>query len=1281
MEDSLPETDFNEFVLAKMPHFIAVNYQRLLAAQTPLERVELALHIYNLSLRILTIGLVSQYVFQDKGKRKEDPYLNELLVHKFPYLTLETWPQLFFASLRAYEGLQDLLFMPELYDFYWDTSTYPHRRRPEVEQPINRLTQLTADRIRAARPESLLSPQNEDEWAKLAHDETMSLLRQILHHLDFVGRYDLIRVLSYGELLYEFELHKGLIISLGQQHKPRQTKFEPGWFYLRNETAEFLPLHPLLLFWGNEAETSKLMVEVVETGLYNRYIYERLQYLLAVSGKMETDDRGEAFAIRLRNISEEAKNKQEVDKLIWWQLRDLCDKITHQRMGTVRDKYRREWYLPRDKTRQAFLQFLELDKRCFVLIGKSGVGKTNFLLALAEELHQTRSDVCLLMYDGAAINMAASLTQVVSQDFDNHLTLAGRPVEHIWREIAQIDDIEQRRVILCVDAINESQQAKELLRQLDDLVQSTWWPWLKVVFSSRPETWQAIKRGVRLSEALYYREAGLEPRYSEQMEPFSRQELPLAYFNYQQSFKLQTPYQALPSELREMLRDPLNLWLVAKTYPGQAIPPQLKVSALIADYVAALEESDRLRQADLRLLEKQLIPLMVSPGHYHNALTIADIDATGGGLYEAIYSEQVLSDGHRMNEAFTNLLDADILTRQVQGHDQNITFKYERFYEYFIGCRLFEISRSQADRPAFFRDLVGQLTDAPFLWGAIKNALLKEAVEHSPEMLLQLCYTDQQRVKELMVAVLTDLGRDNREMVEEILEKLVPPTEKVGKLQSLRQLLGKMTVTTDKRSPNAKKIAIEVAGNLNIPGILCTAALQADSTIKTWAVRSAYHLWQRDQNAGFEVLEQLTRSATSGLLPNFIALEAIFGLSLVIFFDHPQDEAILKRLQSTWRYIIAKNFGIRERSSQWEKFLRSFIRERFFSLATAVIFQLFRELPKNNVLVNYSDIEAFFRLGGKEKTIYRNLLRYLDPQGNYSNEQMKNDMLNILGVRNVLIQGVAVIALTVHAIKEPSLLLPFLDEFLKEAQKDPVPSPYLTDIPNILTSILERAPELTEVFNFFVQSVEVCQEYYAKYPYIPGYSIPRYAPKASYLGPYVFYEYQRTGTVRTNWLETRINAACVQKDTSFFDLLLLTELTGVGIERRKPQISLDTLALFFDNCNLEIDQMVGSFLSRLRTYYPDEVDNFLEERQVDESFRLQVQTNEPSERVGELIGVWKMWNFFIDEMISTSSKFRTLFTQIFAKAADCKNAREWVDYMLREIINSVYGSEVLRPAK
>ena len=36
----MQETDFDEFALNNMPHFIAVNYQRLLQAETPREQKE-----------------------------------------------------------------------------------------------------------------------------------------------------------------------------------------------------------------------------------------------------------------------------------------------------------------------------------------------------------------------------------------------------------------------------------------------------------------------------------------------------------------------------------------------------------------------------------------------------------------------------------------------------------------------------------------------------------------------------------------------------------------------------------------------------------------------------------------------------------------------------------------------------------------------------------------------------------------------------------------------------------------------------------------------------------------------------------------------------------------------------------------------------------------------------------------------------------------------------------------------------------------------------------------
>ena len=145
------------------------------------------------------------------------------------------------------------------------------------------------------------------------------------------------------------------------------------------------------------------------------------------------------------------------------------------------------------------------------------------------------------------------------------------------------------------------------------------WPWLKVLISCRPETWQTIKKGIKLAEAFYYKseekdtvEIELTPfSYSERIEPFSRQELPEVYAKYAQIFKLQTKYEELNHEIKEILKDPLNLLLVAQTvstkYNG-IIHSNIKLTYLINQYLDALVNSERLQKQALDFLENQIVP-------------------------------------------------------------------------------------------------------------------------------------------------------------------------------------------------------------------------------------------------------------------------------------------------------------------------------------------------------------------------------------------------------------------------------------------------------------------------------------------------------------------------------------------------------------------------------------------------------------------------------------------------------------------------------------------------
>lgn len=649
----MEETDFNAFVLKNMPHFISVNYQRLLEAQSPQQQVEILLHIYNLMLRVLTVILVNQYLIRDM-ETFDRASLNRLLHDQFEHLTASTWKNILFTALEEYKGKKNLLFMPELHDFYWDTTTLPYREHSTISEPFYCLTQMAL-----AQEEKRFLKQDGSNGGVLA-EELMEHLRYILQGLSFLKKYDLIRILELNDETYTFEMHRGTRISKKKSRPlPKHADIVLGQFYLRAREEDFLQLSPWLVSWDKIPEENES--RSISIGVYNQKSDEGLQYLLTTPGRTHSDKLYvNAFREVVRDIIEDKKQDKRFI-LTWAELRSMCEKITKQQTSTVQHKYQEDLYVQHEHVRHAFDAFLaDPEKRGFVLVGKSGVGKSNFLLAWSQELQQKRGDICVLMYDAGSllgISATSKITDLIKQSFNNLLHQSGQQVREVWQELDKIHGIEQRQVILCVDAINENPKSKELLKQLNELLVQEPWPWLKIVLSSRPETWKAITHGIKLAQHFYYRDqsvetlrVGLEPfSYSEQMEPFSRQELPVVYAKYQHKFHLQTPYSTLSSELREILGDPLNLLLLADTYKGQAIPTNVKTSELVQRYVNALDVRTLIERKDLEFLEDELVPLLVRRGSYKNTLSEEDLKAAGKEVHAKVFSNAVLDDGGTTN--------------------------------------------------------------------------------------------------------------------------------------------------------------------------------------------------------------------------------------------------------------------------------------------------------------------------------------------------------------------------------------------------------------------------------------------------------------------------------------------------------------------------------------------------------------------------------------------------------------------------------------------------------
>ena len=111
-------------------------------------------------------------------------------------------------------------------------------------------------------------------------------------------------------------------------------------------------------------------------------------------------------------------------------------------------------------------------------------------------------------------------------------------------------------------------------------------------------------------------------------------------------------------------------------------------------------EPKRLYQQDVILLEQELMPLMLKRGFYENKLTASQVQTArtkdGRPIWELIYSADSIGGGQRVNDAYMRLRDTELLDESGTGMDDYVIgFKYERFYEFFGGRRLYQAAREQ----------------------------------------------------------------------------------------------------------------------------------------------------------------------------------------------------------------------------------------------------------------------------------------------------------------------------------------------------------------------------------------------------------------------------------------------------------------------------------------------------------------------------------------------------------------------------------------------------------
>ena len=1238
-----PTDELDQLILTHYPYPLAINYKRLLDEPGMERKTRSALHVFEFGLRAVALQVISQYMQHDINDIP-DPAVNLLLSTRIDKATLGVWRELLFTTLNAYDRHRDRLACPELADLCWERDT--GSKRQGVQGSFVRLIEI---RNRLAHR---LPPQAEEEWRSLYGKVSVDL-RTVLDLFSFLQNYDLV-LCRQGPSGRESVFFTGLEPRLVPGNLPAGMPPVDHEFYLRRKDGQYLiPLHPLIIHWQPDPQVMASGLTLSDAALYDSFTTSTIHYLATVLWQNVEIERGDEtfqqFFGRIGGVLERIRTvRRQEHRLTWQVLEDVARSIVEDRMGTTEDRYDPALYLPREPVRRAFDDFLSTEggKPAFVLLGSSGVGKSCFVLSLVEE-YQGVDECCILLYDSANFQVGEPIDRVLSQHFSNYLEIltaqGARRIDNILEEINRIDDIARRRVILIFDAINEHEAPDKLLRQIRTLVEGTPYPWLKVVLTCRPEAWRRLRTRKDLDLALgkYYRisdaaQHGIQlaaggPTVGAQREagrsedwihlrPFSLEELPAVYARYQSVFRLQNEYTGLPANVREIIRDPLALKLVAETWAGKKIPDRLRAPELRKLYIDHLIQTRRLAYMDLDLLVTDLVPLMIGPGSYTNQITADQIRTArlsgGERLFELVYNEELL-DGKPINQRFIDLVNTDILALRGSATDHEIGFEYERFYEYFAGQRLYDLvntptGRPVADKVAAYADLGTQAQEKAFLWGAVKDALFleleKRKADQGWELFLALAAQQTSSLRSALQAALVEFAQAAPGPVHELVSEMLAQA-------------GQKRGEADPRMLGSGALAIELAGQLGNWESLEKAALMPSDVMRSLGVTYLYYLWPSDPKRGEQALQTIAGRVTAPRLGfDRDAFEAFIGYSLPVLFAHRTKPDTVRAVQQVWQGVLAQfPFSLLLRGGGVLGGISRAVMPAIIGVVTRMAGILRAVAPKGESVNALAEMDAFFHQNDHARRQIERLIPYIDPaHGDVTAEE--ETILELAAGRDGVAQLLTWAILLSHGVRQPEHMLPLLQRAYDAAVGQSPPTPYTHSLIAIVQNILyEQEPVDPQWLALAERWMRQAMDR-SRFHMQTKTGIMRKSYMDWYLHNYYRYHHNTNSDLAREYLEGYRDGTDPQVMEDF-----VACMGTLGMELRNPPAVTDAIETFCDLHDPEVRQQLLPLLATLRFHDLETVEQFLERSDTPSSFRDQVRCHPPKETVGLLLvrlGAW-----------------------------------------------------------
>jgi hypothetical protein len=480
-------------------------------------------------------------------------------------------------------------------------------------------------------------------------------------------------------------------------------------------------------------------------------------------------------------------------------------------------------YVHRRQVESQLESFLYSQEPAAILTGAPGVGKTSLLCHWAQGLLEAEQSVFIY-------NCATFLNSEVENYLLEDLSLTNR--EDLFpalNHIAGNARASEKQFVIIFDNLNDYRGSfdqktgpYELLRKIDALVRNPNFPASAVRFliSCSTPTWSYLeKQDARFLEWAY-RPPYYQPEEDQviNLAVFSDEELKAAYEAYKNYFELQSPFDALPEAIRQRMRTPDLLRMLAETYQSRPEPIAYEAQALS---IFRRYYEQRVRRLQDKVLLKKLVVEMYNQKRV--SLPLIDLASLDH------FREELLSDD--WNTSYKRLLEVGVLTETKSPFTgDTVSFTHSRFGAFALALHL---GNQGPITETVLLGLVDESSDFPMVWDAAITMLL---MGKDTSLFLDAAKSRNVALRELVVQALVELHADEPDNSLEMIQSLI-----------------------DSSSMEAQRSGLKAAYWIG-PGareIYLWAASKGSDELRSAAKEILYLIWRQDPDFTYSLLDEL----------------------------------------------------------------------------------------------------------------------------------------------------------------------------------------------------------------------------------------------------------------------------------------------------------------------------------------------------------------------------------------------------------------------------------------